>query len=353
MTLLFTSSFDGGDNTSAFGKWSNAPTTPTVNATNPRFAGSNAFSIGGTALGSGNLFRQSLGTAGEHATVIVGAAHRWESVLTGADNSTVGLMAFRSDAGVTIHLVLTCTATGELRVRRGSGSGTILGTSAAGVFTADAWHYVEMKAVLSDTVGTVDVQIDGVNVLTLTGLDTKNAGTKTVFDQVEFGTGLATAHRLRDVYICNGAGTVNNDFLGDCRVTFLAPDVDSTPEEWTTSTGTSTFALVDDNPPNDDTDYIESSTDGQISRVGLAALTDTTHSVFGVQVATYAKKDDAGDRSFRTGVFSDATLADQADHALSTSYVTYRDVVELDPDGAVAWTPTAVNAAFVQVEVRP
>lgn len=351
MTLLFVSSFDGGDNTSAFGKWTNAPAAPTINTTNPRFAGSSAFQIGAAAMGSGTLFRQSLGT-GEHATMIVGAAYRAESSLAGADNSTVCLLAFRSDAGVTVHVVLTVTATGEMRVRRGSGSGTILGTSAPGVFTADTWHYVEMKVFLSDTVGTVDVQVDGVNVLSLTGQDTKNAGTETVFDQVEFGTFFVTT-RLRDIYVANGAGTVNNDFLGDCRVTALLPDADSTPEDWATSTGTSTFALIDEVPPNGDTDYIQSDVNGQISRVAFANLTDVTHTVYGVQTAAYARKDDAGARSVRVGIFSDATLGNGADHVLATSYTTKVDLFELDPDGAVAWTPAAVNAAFVQVEVRP
>jgi hypothetical protein len=74
--------------------------------------------------------------------------------------------------------------------------------------------------------------------------------------------------------------------------------------------------------------------------------------VFGIRVTSWARKDDAGAASFRNGIFSDATVANGADQALSTSYASYSDIFQDDPDGDVQWTTAAIDALKVQVEVR-
>lgn len=351
MTLLFMESFDGGDASTANGKWTAVLASPTINTTNPRFTGANAWQIANPNLAS-DTYRKTL-TAGAHATFIAGIAWRPEGTLSGDAVSGKGLLVFRGDSNATTHLTLAVTSSGALRVRRGDATGTILGTT-ADLISLNTWYYIELKALISDTVGTVNVQVNGVSALSLTGLDTKNAGTNTTFDAVEFGGGgVGCTSRMRDIYICNGAGSVNNNFLGDCRVTHSVVNADSTPEQWTRSTGSDSFALLDEATPNSDTDYIEDAVDGEITRMGLVDLTDTTHAIFGIQTAVFAKKDDAGARSLRVGMFSDATLTNGADHALPTSYASIYDIFELDPDGGVAWTPTQLNAAFIQVEVRP
>lgn len=351
MSLLFMSSFDTGDSPSSFAKWTAAPVAPTINTTNPRFTGANAWTVGNPNVGGTSTFRQSV-TPDD--LMIVGAAVRYEGALSGDGTGGKGLLILMADAGVTRHITLGVAADGSVGVRRGEGNGTLIAQSAPGVISIDTWHYIELKVLLHDSAGTVNVQVDGVSVISATALDTKNAGTDTEFDMVEFGGGgVSATTRMRDIYICNGLGGNNDNFLGDCRVTALFPDVDSTPEEFTHSTGSSSFALLDESPPNGDTDYIESNIDGEITRVGLSALADTTHVIFGLQALNYARKDDAGAKSVRAGFFSDASTQNLADHALATGYVTYLDISELDPDGSVDWTPAQLNAAFVQVEVRP
>lgn len=353
MSLLYVASFDTGDSPSSFARWTSAPTSPTINTTNARFTGANAYQNTNPNIGDGSTFRKGLG-AGADDLIIVGAAVRYEGALAGDGVASKGLIVLWGDAFATQHITLGVAANGSIGVRRGGGNGTLLGSSAAGVIAINVWNYIELKVKMHDTTGTVDVHVNGASVLSLTGQDTKNGGTATIFDGVEFGGGgVSATTRIRDIYICNEVGSVNNDFLGDCRVTALVPDTDSTPEEWSLSTGTNSAALVDETTPNGDTDYIESDIDGEITRMSLGALADVTHTIFGLQTVVYAKKDDAGAKSFRAGFFSDASTQDLADHALGTSYQTWLDISELDPDGSVAWTPAQLNAAFVQVEVRP
>jgi len=191
--------------------------------------------------------------------------------------------------------------------------------------------------------------------LNLSGIDTKNGGTDTVFDTISFQkcvVGGSAAHHFDDVFICNALGTENNDFRGSCRVDLLLPNADGAVEEWDLSTGSDSFALIDEATPNSDTDYIESDVPGEITRVGLQDLSDVTHVVFGVQVGAWARKEDAGPAEFRMGMFSDATAAAGADRVLSESYIMYYDIFEHDPDGDIDWTAAAVNAAQAYVEVR-
>lgn len=352
MSLIFVASFDTGDTPASFAKWNAAPTSPTVNTTNPRFTGANSIVTANPNLGGADTCRKLLGT-GEDDLIIVGIAIRLEGSFITNENGGKGILRFGSDNMATLHNSVTISAAGAIRVFRGDNA-TLLAASANGLIVTDVWNYIEVKIRLHDSTGTVDIQLNGTNVCSVTGLDTKNAGTKTVYDYIELGGGGASSTcRIRDLYVANEQGSVNNNFLGDCRVTALFPDTDSTPEDWTLSAGANSASLIDETTPNGDTDYIESDVDGEVTRVSLGALADTTHTIFGLQTVLYAKKDDAGAKSVRAGFFSDASTQNLPDHVLGTSYATLLDISELDPDGSIPWTPTQLNAAFVQVEVRP
>lgn len=273
-----------------------------------------------------------------------------DGFLDGSANNNI--VSFRGDGGATYHISLTAVEGGALRVRRGDGNDAIIHTTGVGILTIDKWHHIGMKVTLHDSAGTIDVWVDGVNVISLTGQDTKNGGTGAVFDDIMVQTTSSNPCKVDDFYVCNSQGSINNDFLGVCRVNPLFPNADAATEEWSLSAGSDSFALVDEPDPNDDTDYIFSDVPAEITQFGLQDLTDLTAQIFGLQVTGYARKDDAGDASFRMGVESDGNTEVGADHVLSESYDTYFDVFELDPDGDVAWTPAQVNALEAFVEVR-
>src|SRR5439155_2772463 len=91
-----------------------------------------------------------------------------------------------SDAGATFHVTLRVSTDGSLSVLRGPATGGVIaGPTAAGLVAVNTWVFLELQATLSDTVGTAVVRINGTQVINATGLDTKNAGTKTVFDSVD------------------------------------------------------------------------------------------------------------------------------------------------------------------------
>ena len=137
-------------------------------------------------------------------------------------------------------------------VRGHTGNGTVLGTTAAPAVTAHAWHHVETKIFLSATVGTVEVRVNGVTVLNLTGQNTLGATgscTQTItgcptFDQV---SGWPTY--FKDLIWWDTTGSSNNDFLGSCHVYSLIPDGD-TSLNWSASFGATGNNLIDGTIPS-------------------------------------------------------------------------------------------------------
>src|SRR5262245_27001658 len=85
---------------------------------------------------------------------------------------------------------------------------------------------------------------------------------------------------------------------------------------------------------------------GMMGNLGFTP--DTVHAV---QVTMVARKDDAEARQLRTKLKSGTTTADGATQGMATSYLPYGDLYETDPDTAMAWTPSGVNAMQVGIEV--
>jgi hypothetical protein len=173
----------------------------------------------------------------ESDTIIVGSAQSINAL-----SVTRTVFELRSDAGVTQHITVDVTATGVLEVRRGTVSGTVLASSAAGAVTAGAWFYVEVKVKLHDTIGTVEARVNGVQVIApTTGLDTKNAGTKTTFDAIRLIGSSNPQFTYDDVYIVTGSDAA---FLGVQRVGGFDTDVIHEPFNTLTAWSNSGCTIV-------------------------------------------------------------------------------------------------------------
>ncbi len=253
----------------------------------------------------------------------------------------------------TLHCDLAQNASGNLYIVR-AGNTIIVGPSTLAL-TAGTTYFIEFKATISDTagIGTVEAKVNGVIWLTNAGIvDSRNAGNASA-NVVRIGTGGYSAiSDYDDLYICDGVdatatqGAANNNFLGDCRVIALAPDADgSYASQWTrTGQAGSDFANVDETTPNNDTDYLSSSTASHRSSWTFGNLSVSGGTVKGVQMNVSARKDDAGSRTldvFARRATANTDLA--ANFALADSYLYWQSVWGKHPDGT-AWTETEVNA---------
>jgi len=264
-----------------------------------------------------------------------------------SDDMAFEIFSWRNISNDTI-LVLEILTTGALRIRHEEG-GTILGTSVIPVITADNWVHVEMKTLFSNTVGTTEVRVNGLEVsgLTLTDVDTIRTGTdvaaQVAFIQRARVTSVRQIYYIRDFILWNTSGSQNNDFMGTLSIVNLYPDAD-TSFNWTPSSGSTGWNLIDEVGPND-TGFI--SANATPPAASVFALTNLPADIVGVRAlipVNRTRKSDGGDGNVQVGLRSGLDTDQGANTPVTTAFAYRWDVSELSAATGVAYTPLEVNS---------
>lgn len=285
-----------------------------------------------------------------NAEIIVGFWFRCTSL-----TAESAVIYFRE--GGTVHATLTISSTGRFRIRRGGGLGDpVLNDTGDGAYTLNTWVFVEVRVLVGDTTGEVELHLDGSLIFNTPSLDTQNGATG-VIDNFVMAASVAnftqnSANNFDDVYWSDTSGPApTDDFLGPVRTDTLLPNSD-VAVDFTPSSGSDNYAMLDEAIPNDDTDYTESSTTpGDQDVFGLTDLPSVSGIIFGVQTRTVAKRTDSGALNLVPSIISNAVEQDGAPHALPVSYDEFADLFPRNPDGDVVWDDAAVNALQVAYRV--
>lgn len=297
---------------------------------------------------SSSVVRRILGSA-KTGKVGQGAVFFKESLPT--LNARAGLFDWRDNAN-TLQVSVVVQTTGAIAAYRGrADTGVLLGQSADGVFVASAFQHVEAAVLISDTVGTVEVRINGVTVLSLTGQDTRAglAESSQVSIGTGFGSGLGGVLHADDYFCWDDAGTENNDFLGDRRVRTLFPNGNTASAGWTAVGAASGYLCIDEAAPNDETDYLEAT--GGTTPTSEFDFEDlpAVGAVSAVQTYVRMRKTNAGTANAQVSLVSGASVDAGTDRAITEVYTYYADVSELDPATGVPWTQSSVNSAKLRI----
>jgi len=253
-------------------------------------------------------------------------------------NTRTGLVYFLDSA--VQHVAIVWNHTDSLiYVYRGNASGTQIAVSTLTV-SKDDWHHIECKVTIDNTVGVVIVNIDGVEYINFSG-DTQNAGTANI-NTIQFvGPSNTTSpginKYLGQVFIFDTAGSFWNDFQGDIACVAMPPTSDVTPNQFTPSTGTDHYAMVDEVVPDGDTTYLESSTDAQQCLFAPDALAANISELLGVVLENVSKKTDIDDNQISNYLKVSTTSTVSTPTGLTTDYTYSRNIYESNPDTAVAW----------------
>lgn len=340
MALLFIDGFDSYATADMSKKWNSVSASVTIGASSGRRSGG-AF----VAPMNGTGFVTKTVSAG--ASFVMGAAISVAALPTGAQIFSL------FDAGTT-QCDLKLNADGTFTVSR-NGTALTSGTSTLAI-SINTFYYVEWKVTIADSIsaGSCKVRVNGVDIITVaTSQDTKNTSNASA-NQVRIGSVNNTSSSnltVDDFYVCDSTGSTNNDFLGDCRIDTIYPTSDGNYSQFTCSTGSTHYALVDETAPNT-SDYNDGVTVGDRDSYGMGNLSAlASQTVYGVQVNAAILKDDAGSKSAATFVRSSSTNGDGASTALGTSQVYVSQVFETDPNGSIAWTESSVNAMEAGVKV--
>jgi hypothetical protein len=246
---------------------------------------------------------------------------------------------------------------GNLSVYRGDHV-TLLGSAGPTVLTQGIWYYVEFYALISDTVGKIQLKINGVDEVALTtGLDTRAdaAAGGDVISAVGFTTDTGQ-FIVDDLYINDTTSTRNTGFSGDIRVSVYIPNAagDSTG---LTPTAGANYTNIDERPPNDATDIV-SATGTTLYDLYNIPNTSGIATVQAVYLWLRAQKSDAGAKNVAHVVKYDTDASGTADTenvgsdvALSTSWAYYGKVYNDDP-GNTAWSAAKIDALQIGAKAR-
>lgn len=153
-------------------------------------------------------FTYTIPAPSESDTIVFGFAFKVDAL-----GNTTNFVSLLSDAGATLHTSLSLSASGQINVVRSTS--IVLATSTATV-TAATWQFIEAKLKLGDTgVGSWQVRLNNTSVLGPTTGDTKQAGTKTVYDRFRLRGNSGVTRSFDDLYVLSGSAET---FRGDTTI---------------------------------------------------------------------------------------------------------------------------------------
>lgn len=250
---------------------------------------------------------------------------------------------------------------GVIKVYNGDPDGTYLTSSKAGSYQEDRWFHCEIRALIADSGGTVEVRINTVPVIQLVGADTKNT-VNAYFDSVFLGghtsnnnVGPSSDHPIvyDDMFVNDTTGATENDWAGNLRVKTQFMIANGATDQFTIG-GTSPAATNWESVLNinlDDSKYVFSATIGNIDLYTPDPNLNAPL-VRVVQVRSALRQDDATQRSAKHIVRIGSTnYVNSLEHFTNQTYTMYKSKWELNPATGVSFTGTEVNGIQVGIEV--
>ena len=224
------------------------------------------------------------------------------------------------------------------------------------VLVTNAWQHVEVKCKAGNGDGEVEVRVEGVPVLVLTGqtilMDNNEVAMVDIVNNQYSWAGTNTSVSstyVKDLVTWGTSGTENVDFLGSVGVFTLWPDSD-VDLNWTPSIGSEGWSILDNNPPVD-TQYISADDTPPAAYVAtMTNLPEDVTSVKALMTVVRARKTDGGDGNLQVSLVSNGDEAAGEDRPLTTAFTYWFDVSEIDPDTGVAWSPTAVDNVELKID---
>ncbi len=235
----------------------------------------------------------------------------------------------------TVQCGLVYRFDGRLDVRRGDG--TVLGlTDYAG--HANSWDYYEFYLRVHNSAGAFEVRVNETTVLAVTGLNTRASNNNYATNLFLGSVASPESRYLNDLYVHFG------HFLGDVRIERIVPNATGPDQAWTPSTGVTHWNLLEEIPPNGDTDYVYTET---LNAKESNEMEDVTlvGTCLGIQMLHSSRKIEANVRKLKH-LLVDGGGAEYLgrEDSLGNSYVYYKECLELSPFTGLAFTEAEINA---------
>ena len=266
-------------------------------------------------------------------------------------------IAFYDGVANTPQLWIAFCPNGVIKVYRGDPSGTLLANSAPGSFQENEWFHCEAKALIASSGGTLEVRINTVPVIQLTGANTQNTSVA-YFDCIFLGGYFSSNQTIHcsfdDLFVNDTTGSQNNTWLGNVRVKTQFMIANGATNNFTIG-GSSPAATHWQSVLNqllDDTSYEYDST---VSDIDLFTPDPNLNSplVHSLQVRMGLRQDDATQRVARAQLRIGSTVySGVVDQYTNQTYTFYKERFQLNPATSVAFTGADVNGLQAGVKVQ-
>ncbi len=273
-------------------------------------------------------------TFDSQATWIMGFAYQMMG-----NESSILLQA--NDSSGNNQLCAVITAAGTIQLLRGGQYGTILATSSNAI-PLNTWNYIEIKMTIASSGGVFEVRVNESVWVTYSGNTLSSSNANANYLQLK---GRYSSCAFMDVYVCDGTGSRNNTYLGDCRIDTVRPSAAGTYTQMTPQGSASNYANVNETTLDSDSSYNYSNTAGAIDSFVCSTLTSITGTIFGLQSNVAAEKDDSGSRTVAATTRVSTTDYTGTTQSVSTSYAYYKQIWEQNPYATANWTATTINAS--------
>lgn len=243
-----------------------------------------------------------------------------------------------------------------LLVRLGGWSGALL--DSGGTVPTDTWCCIEIRALISNAAGIVQVRIDGVQIIAFSG-DTQVGANDEIW-AVPWGASPVILGR----YVCYGyyddlavndiSGSRNNGWIGQGGIVGLVPTGAGNYTWLTPSTGVN-WQCISEVPPDDDTTYVEDAVVGQKDTYGMQNLVITpgyTANISTVQWVCRALNTVSQSRGLARLLRIAAVDYQGDDIGCDRSFDYHLEVIETNPATGEVWTEAEINALEAGMVVR-
>ena len=314
--------------------------------TQPGWGSGQALSWGRGSSAGARYFNVDIGT---QTDIRVGFALQSSKNLDSPTSNII--ISFRDELNAVDHITLNCVNGTHFVFSRGS---TVLASALA--LRQGVWAYVEIRVVIHNTTGIIEARINGVEIINATGLDTVEGGVSTSIDTVRMrgARGEAGSTDPTRQWLIDDLYVDTTTFHGPIKIETLFPTAEGGTINFTPSTGTDNALNVDENPRDDDTTYNSSAdTPGNKDLLAAGNLSVVSSGVIGVQITSDAKLDAAGSIGLQSIVFQNLTQGTGVVVEVSSTaaYLAVQHIFATNPDTALAWTPTQVNAMEIGYEI--
>lgn len=197
------------------------------------------------------------------------------------------------------------------------------------------WRHLEAQVVSDGSAGTIEVRLNQETLISLSSLNTSGSGNDLGY--VEFGCTqkAGSVFEVDDLYVTDQSGDDSNTqgFLGNVCVEGVLPNADGSDLDWSPSTGSDHFAVVDDDPTTSspETDYLEA---GGIDYLKYPRPQEAGGGLVGLQVDLLAFLSTAGSEALKLLHLKDGTAAQIGSNitVTSTSPDMFNVTLDKDPD---------------------